>query len=163
MTINEKAAYIKGLLEGSDMDQDKKETKILKAMAEWMSDVSIAIEELEEDMDDVCEQMSVLDEDLADVEDEVFEDDCDCCDCGCDCDCDDDCDCGCHDEEFYEVVCPSCKEQICFDEDTLLDDEMDCPNCGEHLEFDLSEMDDCDCCDCEDDDCDCGCHCGEDD
>ncbi|MDO4200278.1 MAG: hypothetical protein Q4D57_05985 [Clostridia bacterium] len=158
MTVKEKAAYIKGLIEGLDLDEDKKETKAISAILDWMESISSSFGNLEEDVDDICEQLSIIDEDLCDVEKEVFgEDDSD--ECGC-CDCDDD-------DEFYEVKCPTCGKISCFDEDTLCDGQINCPHCGEVLEFDLSDLDGCDCgCDCEpecgcDDDCECGCHCGE--
>ncbi len=160
MTIKEKAAYVKGLAEGLELDNDKKETKVINAIMDWMTDISTSFGDLEEDVDDICEQMSVLDEDLCAVENEVFdEDDCDCCDCDC---------CGC-DDEIYEVKCPVCGEKTCFDEDTLCDREINCPNCGELLEFDFECSDDgcvcgCGCgsdCDCGED-CACGCGCGPD-
>lgn len=159
MTVKEKSAYVKGLIEGLSLDDDKKETKAISALVEWMESISSSFSNLEEDVDEICEQLSVVDEDLAEVEREVFgEDDCDCCDC---CDCDEN-------DEFYEVKCPSCGKTACFDENTLCDGEINCPNCGELLEFDLSDIDEvCDCgCECEngcdcDEDCECGCHCNE--
>ncbi len=159
MNIREKAAYVKGLLSGLDLDEDKKETKILKAVVDLMEDISESVVDLEDDVDEICDQLEVLDEDLADVEGEIFDDECNC-------NCDDDCDCDCHlDDNFYEVVCPSCDEKICLSEETLLDDKMDCPRCGELLEFDLSDVDSCKCgCDCDcDDDCECKptCKCDE--
>ena len=37
---------------------------------------------------------------------------------------------GCDDEEFFEIVCPSCGETVCFDQE--LDPEtLICPACGE--------------------------------
>ncbi len=160
MTIKEKAAYVKGLFSGLDFDEDKKETKILKAIVDWMSDVSVSLGNIDEDVDDICGQLDALDKDLSDVEEEVYGE------CECDSDCDEDCSCGCGgDEEFYEVTCPSCGEKICLSESILMDEEMNCPKCGEVLEFDLSDC--CDCgCDCEpececDSDCDCGCSCSD--
>lgn len=158
MNIKEKAAYIKGLFSGLDMDDDKKETKVLKAIVDWMNDVSVSLDNLDEDVDDICGQLDVLDKDLSDVEKEVYGE-CDCdSKCGECCNCDDD-------DEFYEVTCPSCGEKICLSENMLENEEIDCPKCGELLEFDLSEC--CDCgCDCEpecqcDSDCDCGCQCAD--
>ena len=155
MTVKEKAAFVKGLIEGLDLDDDKKETKAISAILEWMDSISSSFGNLEEDVDDICEQLSIIDEDLCDVEKEVFgENECSDCDCGCD-----------EEGEFYEVKCPSCGKISCFDEGTLCDGQIDCPNCGEILEFDLSDLEGCSCgcepeCEC-DDDCDCGCHCGE--
>ena len=85
MTVKEKAAYVKGLIEGLDLDEDKKETKAIGAILDWMESISSSFGNLEEDVDDICEQLSIIDEDLCDVEKEVFgDDDSDECDCGCD-------------------------------------------------------------------------------
>ena len=40
---------------------------------------------------------------------------------------------------MYDVTCPSCGEEISFDEETLALGSIKCPNCGEVLEFDLGE------------------------
>lgn len=143
MTITEKVAYLKGLLEGLGVEADSKEGKIWKAVMDVLSDVALSVEDLEATVQEMGEQVDTIDEDLDALETEYY-DDCDCCD--------DDCDCC--DDEFYEVTCPQCNECFDVDEDTLLDGGVDCPACGEHLEFDI----DCDC-DCCDDDCDC---CSED-
>lgn len=161
MTIKEKAAYVRGLFEGLDMDDDKKETKLLRAIVDWMNDVSVSLENVNEDVDDVCGQLDVIDKDLADIEEKI------CKKCDCDSECDEDCDCGCEDdEEFYEVTCPTCGEKVCLCEDVLVKGEVNCPKCGEVLEFELDDCCDCGCdcdeeCDC-DSDCDCGCSCGDD-
>ena len=157
MTIKEQAAYLKGLLSGMELDDEKNETKLFKGIVDIIQNISSSIEDLDEDVDGILEQMEVMDEDLASVENEVFEDGCGCgCDCNCGCDCEDDCDCGCHEDECYEVVCPGCGKEVCLCSETLKEKEMNCPNCGQLLEFDLSDC----CCECEDDcddDCSCGC------
>ncbi len=143
MTITEKVAYLKGLLEGLGVDADSKEGKIWKAVMDVLADVALSVEDLEATVQEMGEQVDTIDEDLDALETEYYDD----CDCDCDCDC-------CDEDEFYEVTCPACDECFDVDEETLLDGGVDCPACGEHLEFDI----DCDCC-CEDDDCDC---CSED-
>ena len=40
---------------------------------------------------------------------------------------------------LYDVICPSCGEEITIDEELLQAGSIVCPNCGELLEFDLSE------------------------
>jgi len=40
---------------------------------------------------------------------------------------------------LYDVVCPSCGEEITLDEELLQAGSTICPSCGELLEFDLSE------------------------
>ena len=161
MSIKEKAAYVRGLFEGLDMDDDKKEAKLLKAIVDWMNDVSVSLENVNEDVDDVCGQLDIIDRDLAKIEKKVSKK------CDCDSECDESCDCGCKDdEEFYEVTCPSGGEKVCLCEDALIDGEVNCPKCGEVLEFDLDDCCDCGCdcdekCEC-DSDCDCGCSCEDD-
>lgn len=138
MTVTEKVAYLKGLVEGLDFDKDDKETKVINAVLDVLEDLALAVSDLDDEMELVTEQLDAVDEDLADLE-EIFYDECD------DCDCDDDCDC-CGDDEMYEVECPACGEMIYFDEEIILDGEAECPNCGEVLEFDCE----CDCEDCAD-------------
>ncbi len=140
MTVTEKVAYLKGLVEGLDFDDDKKETKVIKAVLDVLEDLALTVSDLDDEMELVTEQLDAVDEDLADLE-EVFYDECD----DCDCDCDDCCDC---DDDMYEVVCPACGETVYFDEEIILDGEAECPACGAPFEFDC----DCEeCCDCEDD------------
>ena len=150
MSVSEKVAYLRGLMEGLDIDDDSKEGKLFAAivdaldeMASEISDLEEDIEDVEDDLDELEEYIEEVDEALGDVEEFVYDldDDCDCC-------CDDDCDCC--DDELYEVECPSCNDVIYLDAEMLEDEGIDCPNCGTHLEFDF----DCDC-DCCDDDCDC--------
>lgn len=136
MTVTEKVAYIKGLVDGLNLDADKDEVKVIKAIIELLDDMALTVSDLEEGLDVVSEQVDEIDEDLADLETYVYEEDDDCC-------CDDDCDCDC-----YEIECPNCHEIICVDDEILEDGSIDCPNCGELLEFDFDDCccgDDCDC------------------
>ena len=145
MSVSEKVAYLRGLMEGLDLDSDSKEGKLFAAivdaldeMASEISDLEEDIEDVEDDLDELEEYIEEVDEALGDVEEFVYDidDDCDCC-----CD-DDDCDCCCDDEDLYEVECPACGEVICIDGCIVDEGEMDCPNCGEHLEFDMDEEED---------------------
>ena len=139
MTVTEKVAYLKGLVEGLDLGKDDKEKKVISAVLDVLEDLALAVSDLDDEMELVTEQLDAVDEDLADLE-EVFYEELDDCDCDCD-----DCDCGCDcDDEMYEVECPNCGEMIYFDEEIILDGEAECPACGEVLEFDCEC--DCDCC-----------------
>ena len=137
MTITERAAYLKGLMEGLELDAEKKEVKVLNAIVEMLDDMSLTVADLEDGYSELSDQLDAVDEDLYSLEEDFYEEDDDY---------DED------DDVFYEVTCPTCQKTICLSEDVLLKGEIECPECGESLEFDL---DDCDCC-C-DDDCDCGC------
>ena len=129
MTITEKVAYLKGLLEGKGV-----EDKEMNLIVEILTDLANDLADLEDYTAELTEQVDAVDEDLNTLEEDFYEewddeDDCDCCDCDC-CDCDD---------EYYDVTCPSCGEDLEVDEDTLLDGGVECPACGEHLEFDFDE------------------------
>lgn len=132
MTITEKVAHLKGLVEGMDFNGDNKETKVLNEILDVLEDIALTVSDLDDEMGLVTEQLDAVDEDLAELE-EVFYDECeDCCDC---------------EDDMYEVECPNCGETVYFDEDIIMEGAAECPNCGTELEFDV----DCDCdCDCED-------------
>ena len=133
MTVTEKVAYLKGLVEGMDFDKDDKETKVLNAVLDVLEDLALTVSDLDDEMELVTEQLDAVDEDLADLE-EVFYDEAE--------------DCCCDDDDMNEVVCPNCGETFYFDVSISLDGEAECPSCGELLEFD---------CDCEDCDGECEC------
>ena len=145
MTITEKAAYIKGLVEGLDLDGTTKEGKVLLAIIDMVSDMAEDITDIAEDIEYLDEYIEELDADLGELEEYVYEldeedDYCECDDCDCDCDdCDCDCDCNC-DDEYFEVECPSCGEVVCFDS-TIDPEDLTCPACGEKFECIISEDD----------------------
>lgn len=140
METSESLGYLKGLIDGLDLDANKKETKVIKAIVDVLENLATDVDDMTEGLELVGEQIDAVDEDLADLEEFVYDDD----DCDCDCDCcDDDC-------EEYEVECPNCGETITVDEDTVMQGKFECPNCGEVLEFEVEYDDDCDCDDCDD-------------
>lgn len=138
METSESLGYLKGLIDGLDLDANKKETKVIKAIVDVLENLATDVDDMTEGLELVGEQIDAVDEDLADLEEYVYDDD----DCDCDC-CDDDC-------EEYEVECPNCGETITVDEDTVMQGKFECPNCGEVLEFEVEYDDDCDCDDCDD-------------
>lgn len=127
MGINEKAAYIKGLLDGLDLDKNDKTVKVLNAIVDLLGEITSSVSDLEESYDDLCEQVDEIDEDLGALEEDYYND----------LDNDDFVD---EDENYYEVTCPSCGETTYMDEDTLLEGAIACPKCGETLEFDYSDI-----------------------
>ena len=102
MTVTEKVAYIKGLVDGLDLDAKKDEVKVIKAIIDLLDDMAMSVSDLEEGLDVVCDQVDEIDEDLSDLETYVYE-------------CDDD-DCFCDDDDCYEIECPNCGETICDDD-----------------------------------------------
>lgn len=141
MEINEKVAYLKGLLEMSNISADSAEGKIFRAICDALTDIADELDCLNADITELDDAVGAIDEDLEDLENFVFDEDSDD---GCDC-------CS---EDMFEVVCPSCGESVNVDEGILEMGQINCPECGELLEFDFDECDeDCDCC---------GGNCGED-
>ena len=152
MTISEKAAYLKGLMDGLNLDTEKAEGKMLAAIVELLGDVTkkltdvedttIAIsdelDEIEEDLDAIEDYILDEDED-DDYEDEDYEDD----DYGFDDEEeyeDEGFDFGDEDSIIYEVKCV-CGNVINFDEETLEEGSIVCDECGELLEFSLEDED----------------------
>ena len=150
MTISEKAAYLKGLMDGLNLDTEKAEGKMISALVELVGDMAKRITDIEEttiaisdELDEIEEDLDAIedyildeeDEDEDDFEDDLFdEDDFE------DEDFEEGFDYGDEDTTIYEVEC-ACGEIINFDEDTLEKGSMTCPNCGELLEFSLEDDD----------------------
>ena len=144
MTNSERAAYIRGLMEGLELDPKAKETKLFNAIVDLLDDLCLSMEEMEDAYDELCGQVDEIDEDLGELEEEFYEldDDCDCdCGCDCDCDCDDDDDEWEEDEDdcYFEVTCPTCGDTIELNGAMLDEGSIDCPNCGENLEFSFED------------------------
>lgn len=139
MTNSERAAYIRGLLEGLELDQNDKQVKVLNAIVELLDDLCLSIEEMEEAYDELSGQVDEIDEDLGSLEEDFYEIDEDDCGCGCHCHDDDDEDYDDFDDEecYFEVTCPTCGDTIELNGEMLDEGSIDCPNCGEKLEFDF--------------------------
>jgi DNA-directed RNA polymerase subunit RPC12/RpoP len=144
MTITEKVAYLKGLVEGLGVDESTKEGRIIKAIVDVLDDMALTVSDVEDGLSEISEQVDAIDEDLEDLEKDFYGDE----DSDDDEDEDDEDD---DDSDYYEVTCPKCGEKVYLDEELLSDGEMSCPNCGEKLEFDFG----CDCCDHDHEDGDC--------
>ena len=150
MTISEKAAYLKGLMDGLKLDTEKAEGQMISAIVDLLGDVTRRLTDVEETTIAISDELDEIEEDLDAIEDyildeededEDYEDDFD----------DDDDDYYDEDEDYdegfdfgdeettiYEVKC-ACGEIIDFDEETLEKGSMVCPNCGETLEFSLED------------------------
>ncbi len=146
MTIIEKSAYLKGLMDGLKLNTETDEGKMISAIVDLLGDmtqrlsdveettiaISDELDEIEEDLDAI-EDYILDDEDADDEDDDDYEDD-DFADADDDDDEDDDFDFGDDGETIYEVEC-ACGNIIDFDEETLEKGSIVCPNCGETLEF----------------------------
>ena len=148
MTISEKSAYIKGLMDGLNLDTEKAEGKLISALVELMGDVTKKLTDVEEitiaisdELDEIEEDLDAIEDYILDEEDDDYYDDEDDFD-----DYDEDdfedegFDYGDEDSTIYEVKC-ACGNVIAFDEDTLEEGSIVCDECGETLEFTFDDVD----------------------
>ncbi len=135
MTLTEKVAYLKGLAEGLELDDQTKEAKIFKVIFDILDDLALTVTDIDDTMELFEEHLNAVDEDLDELESFVYE--------GLDEEYDDD--------GMFELTCPSCGEDFCVDNEIIDEDYIECPSCGKKLEFDFDEG------------CECGCDHDEDD
>ena len=64
MNMKEKTAYIKGLMEGIEIDCSKPEGKLIKALAEVVDSMASEIETIKENVDICNDYIEEIDEDL---------------------------------------------------------------------------------------------------
>jgi hypothetical protein len=127
--ISEKVAYLDGLMEGLNI-QDDKYAKIFSAIvdaldliAEEMADHEDTLADLDDSVEEIFENLDEYDDFLyGDEEDEEDEDD------------------EFDEDDFFEIVCPNCGETIYFDQDMLdSPDGLICPNCNEPIELHIPD------------------------
>ena len=148
MTISEKSAYLKGLMDGLKLDTEAAEGKMIAAIVDLLGDMSKKVTDIEETTIAISDELDEIEEGLDAIEDVIMdEDDYD------DEDLDDEddyfddedfeegFDFGDEDSTIYEVEC-ACGNIIDFDEQTLEAGSIVCPNCGETLEFSLEDEED---------------------
>ncbi|MBQ8758708.1 MAG: hypothetical protein IJZ20_03350 [Clostridia bacterium] len=68
--LSEKAAYLKGLAEGLEIDKSSKEGKLLAALVEAFDEMAIEVDDMVIIQEDMQEQLDEVDEALADLEDD---------------------------------------------------------------------------------------------
>ena len=73
--MKEKAAYLKGLIDGLGIDETTKEGKVIKAMSELLGELAEAVDAIDEDVTHAYDQINDLSEELEDLEADLYEDD----------------------------------------------------------------------------------------
>ena len=153
MTISEKSAYLKGLMEGLKLSTESDEGKMIAAMVDLLGDMAKKITDIEDTTIAISDELDEIEEDLDAIEDFIMDEDEDDDDFYDDYEDDEDdedwedddgeyddgeyeegFDFGDEDSTIYEVEC-ACGNVIDFDEETLEKGSIVCPNCGETLEF----------------------------
>ena len=148
MTISEKSAYLKGLMDGLKLNTESDEGKMIAAIVDLLGDVTKRVTDIEETTIAISDELDEIEEDLDAIEDYILDDEDDFEDLDedeLDWDDEDDLDdpeegfeFGDEDSTIYEVEC-ACGEIIDFDEEVLEKGSIVCPNCGETLEFTTDE------------------------
>ena len=146
MTINEKSAYLKGLMDGLKISEETNEGKMIAAIVDLLGDITKKVTDIEATTIAISDELDEIEEDLDAIEDYIldeeeddeFEDD--------DYDFEDEdeeyeegFDFGDEDSTIYEVEC-ACGNIINFDEETLEAGSIICDNCGETLEFTFDDV-----------------------
>ena len=158
MTISEKSAYLKGLMDGLKLNTETDEGKMIAAIVDLLGDVTRRLTDVEETTIAISDELDEIEEDLDAIEDFIMDEDDEDDDYD-DYDDEDDDDFDDYDEDeddedpeegfdfgdedstIYEVVC-ACGEVINFDEETLEKGSIVCDNCGETLEFSFEDDED---------------------
>lgn len=143
MNLTEKAAYLKGLKDGLNLNTETAEGKLIAALIDLVDEMAASVTDIEdmsyavsEELDAIEDELDAIEEVLDDEFEEDYEDDDD------EDEADDEEDYEFDDDVIYEVKCPTCGEVINLDEEMLDAGKIECPNCGEELEFDVSETED---------------------
>ena len=152
MTLSEKSAYLKGLMDGLNLSKETAEGKMIAGIVDLLQDMTSTIADLEEnalavsdELDEIEDDLDAIEEFLMDEEDEEddeddYDDDDDDDDDEYDFVDDDDEDFEYDEEVIYDVTCPTCGEVLHLDEETILGESTHCPKCNELLEFDFDEV-----------------------
>ena len=148
MTISEKAAYLKGYMDGLNLDTEKPEGKMIASIVDLLCDVTKRLSDIEETTIAISDELDEIEEDLDAIEDFILDEEDDY-----DEDYDDEFDdfdednfddegfdFGDEETTIYEVKC-ACGNIIDFDEETLEKGSIRCTECGELLEFSLEDED----------------------
>jgi rubrerythrin len=148
MTISEKSAYLKGLMDGLKLSTETDEGKMIASIVDLLGDLCKKVTDIEETTIAISDELDEIEEDLDAIEDYIMDEEDDYDEWDDEDEYDDDeeyeegFDFGDEDSIIYEVECPVCGEIINFDDETLEEGSIPCPNCGENLEFSLDEDED---------------------
>lgn len=143
MSLTEKAAYLRGLYDGMEMNEvDSKEAKLLGALIDVVQELAAHVTENEASLSALADEVDDLSEILDDsFDDDSFDDD--------DFDTfdneDEELDAEDDDDEFqttFEVECPNCQCMLTVGEEELSTGVIECPTCGQKFQIELEFDDD---------------------
>lgn len=122
MSLTEKTAYLRGLMDGMGLQAETSdERKLLAAIVDVLDDIAANVEANNESITSLADELDELDDAVTELE-EILEDD------------DDEDD---EEEVEYQLDCPECGSPIILDEDTIAGGETVCPHCNQKLSIDV--------------------------
>lgn len=111
--LSEKISFLQGLGEGMNVMDNGPQGKLIVEMLDVMSDMVDYVDELRSELEDFKIYVESIDNDLLDLEEDMYGED---------------------DDDFIEVTCKSCGEDVYFEASCLDDEdviEIICPKCNE--------------------------------
>lgn len=157
MDLKEKAAYLNGLLEGSNLDFKDEKNKIIKSAFNLIQEIAEKVTELDVTCCENSELIDEIDQDLAEIEKSFYKN----------ISYDKknglkECKCGKKDkqkEDFleivndsdfkderyfdkkakYEICCSNCRRVLELEDEIFGEEEIFCPECGEKIDFDFKD------------------------
>lgn len=138
MSLTEKAAYLRGLYDGMEMNEvDSKEAKLLGALIDVVQELAAHVTENEASLsalaDEVDDLSEILDDSFDDDDFDTFDNE------------DEELDTEDDDDEFqttFEVECPNCQCMLTIGEEELSTGVIECPTCGQKFQIELEFDDD---------------------
>ena len=126
MDLTQKAAYIKGLIDGLKLDEKNDQNKVIKAMADLLQELTENVDELNVSTDEIFDELDALGDAFEDLENGNFD---------------------IPNDELC-ATCPACGYEFLIDDDQIENDSIVCPECGKKLEIDFGCKCGCGCDDC---------------
>ena len=104
MTISEKVAYIQGMFVGMELDKSEmKVARVLSEVLDVLQEMGQQLDGMDTAMDQFDEELDTLGDAVAELEEAVFDDEDEA---------DSNFDGGDEDEDFFEIPCPTCGEDL---------------------------------------------------
>lgn len=113
--ISEKISYLQGLCEGMNIGENTSQGKIILGILAVLDDLATEAKELRGGLRDFRDYLQTIDDDLFELQESLSDEDED-------------------DDDYIELTCPKCGEELYFDAEVLDDEdkiEIICPSCNE--------------------------------
>lgn len=113
--ISEKISYLQGLCEGMNIGENTSQGKIILGILTVLDDLAMEVRELRGGLRDFRDYLQTLDDDLFELQESLADEEDD-------------------DDDYIELTCSKCGEELYFDAEILDDEdkiEIICPSCNE--------------------------------